>query len=173
MAIIKLGLGTGVSGTLPDGNAPSGSVLQVKSTFNDNTQTTTSTSFVDVTGMSQTITPTSTSNKILIHLSFCSGCQPSSQPYFRLMRGSTHIAVTDYLATDVTFTVPNPQSPDTDRGYAEMGFQFLDSPATTSATTYKLTMATSNGSYTAYFGRRDLDDNRTHGNTLTLMEIAG
>jgi len=61
MALILSG-DTGV----PASGMPTGSVIQVQSTTKTNTFSTTSTSFTDVTGLSVSITPISTSSKILV-----------------------------------------------------------------------------------------------------------
>ena len=47
-------------------------------------------SYVDI-GLSATITPASTSNKIIIHATIWSGGQYDGYPFFRLLRGSTEI----------------------------------------------------------------------------------
>ena len=49
---------------LPSGSA--GGIIQVKSTTKTDTFTTNSTSFTDITGLSVTITPTRSDNKILV-----------------------------------------------------------------------------------------------------------
>ena len=152
---------------------PTGSVMQVESLFTANQQTTTSTSFVDVTGMSQTITPSSTSNKILVTCSFFAGSIPSANPYYRLLRGSTILGQISNNSVNMTFFGINPQSPDTDRAGDTVTLTFLDSPASTSEQTYKLQFRTSNGSYTAYFGRRDIDTQTNAGSGITLQEIKG
>ena len=51
-----------------DAGLPAGSVLQVVQTVKTDTFATTSTSFVDITGVSVAITPSSTSSKILIQV---------------------------------------------------------------------------------------------------------
>ena len=186
MALTRIGLNqsinlaSNVTGTLPTGNGGTGAtsfapgkVLQVQSLFTDNQQTTTSTSFVDVTGMSQNITPSSSSSKVLVNVCFYAAAIPSSKPFFRLMRDSTNIATISQDSITSTFAVSNPQSPDTDRDGESFGFTFLDSPSSSSSITYKLTMATGNSSYTAYFGRRDINTNTNQGASITLMEIAG
>ena len=48
-----------------------GKILQVVQTFKNDTTSTTSTSFSDLTGMSATITPSSNSNKVLVSFSLC------------------------------------------------------------------------------------------------------
>jgi hypothetical protein len=52
----------------------------------------------------------------------------------------------------------------------QLHIEFLDSPATTSPTNYKLQMRT-NSSGTLYIGDRPTEDTR-QGTTITLMEIA-
>ena len=47
-------------------------------------------SYVDI-GLSATITPASTSNKIIIHATIWSGGQNDAYPFFLLLRGSTEI----------------------------------------------------------------------------------
>jgi len=54
------------TGKLASSSMPTGSVLQVVSTTKTDTFSTTSTTFTDVTGLSVTITPTSSSNQILV-----------------------------------------------------------------------------------------------------------
>lgn len=152
---------------------PTGSVMQVESLFTANQQTTTSTSFVDVTGMSQTITPSSTSNKVLVTCSFFAAAIPNANPYYRLLRGSTILGQITNGGVDMTYNSINPQSPDTDRAGDTVVLTFLDSPASTSEQTYKLQFRTSNGSYTAYFGRRDIDTQTNAGSGITLQEIKG
>ena len=186
MALTRLGpnqslnLASNVTGTLPVANGGTGAtsfspgkVLQVQSLFTANQQTTTSTSFVDVTGMSQTITPSSTSSKVLVTCSFYAAAIPSSKPYYKLLRGSTILGQITLDGIDCTFSSVNPQSPDTDRAGDNVVLTFLDSPASTSEQTYKLQFRTGGSSYTAYFGRRDINDNTNAGAGITLMEIAG
>ncbi len=82
------------SGTLSNDRLPTGSILQVLSTTKTDTfTTTTSGTFVDITGLSVTITPRSTSSKILI----IADTQMSGNELFfiQLVRGSTAIKVGD------------------------------------------------------------------------------
>jgi hypothetical protein len=57
---------TATSGTLPKARLPAGSVLQVVSTEKVDTFSTTSGSFVDVTGLSVSITPTSATSNVFV-----------------------------------------------------------------------------------------------------------
>jgi hypothetical protein len=72
---------------------PAGTVVQVMSTTKTDVFSTASTSFVDITGMSLSITPLASSNKILVIASMCLGGTTFSINQFRLMRNSTAIAV--------------------------------------------------------------------------------
>jgi hypothetical protein len=155
-------------------NFPAGSVLQVLSTPKTDTFSTASTSFVDITGLSVAITPRAASSKILIIVGLSLGATAgsfSAQP--RLMRDSTAIFVGDAAGSrtqaammyEVAAAASIPGS-----------IVFLDSPATTSATTYKMQLRSNNGSFTVYVNRGVTDtDNSAFARTvssITVMEIA-
>ena len=131
--------------TLPDVNGTvattttAGKILQVKQAVKSDRQTIQSTSLVDITGMSVSITPSSTSSKILVDYSLV--VFANVQYYtMRLLRNS-----------DSTIFIgdTNPNATSQARGafgtyqasYVNamtVAQSFLDSPNTTSATTYKL-----------------------------------
>ena len=166
---------TGVSlvqdGVITDANLPTGSVLQVPTQALTYTQfTTTSTSFADWTGMSVTITPSSTSSRILIFV-HCNGIfsgTSGNNPLLRILRDSTVVGVpTDYAAFDAS---------NGNNGGGTVSLVLEDSPNTTSAVTYKIQYRSDNGGL-VYFnvndsGSAQLGDESTN-STLTLMEIAG
>lgn len=112
-----------------------GSVLQLV-TGTTNTQTSTGSSTYSDAGLSATITPQSTSNKILVAAQINWYNNTSNKTTFNLVRGSTQINETVNLgggANDLDGSV---------------FLTFLDSPATTSATTYKVQFkTTSNAGY--------------------------
>ena len=112
-----------------------GGVVQVKSTTKTDTFSSSSSSYTDVTGMSQSITPTSASNKVLIVVTMSIGAN-NDQYFFRLMRGATAICVGDAagIRTQATTGI---NIGDINSAYP-LSMSFLDSPATTSATTYKV-----------------------------------
>ena len=67
-----------------------GNILQVKQTVKLDAFSTTSTTAVDVTGLSVDITPTSSSNKVLVTVSIAlSSNQSNNYTYGILKRGST------------------------------------------------------------------------------------
>ena len=125
--IIGSGIGT-VTNQFADSNMASGSVLQVVQTTN--TTDTTITSAVDF--MTVTITPSSTSNKILIMGVLCSVARrnnSSSEGLYQLLRGSTTINIVDGVA-------PWNDGATNQRTVGSISFNYLDSPSTTSATSY-------------------------------------
>lgn len=154
---------------------PAGSVLQVVSTTKTNTFSTTSSSYVDITGMSASITPTSASSKILCIFTSYGGQATTGSNYAifgQFVRGSTALALGDARgsATRATFaTVYNTSN------YSQFfGGSFLDSPSTTSSTTYKVQMSVESGG-TGIIGGSINDGsagNQNVSSTLTLMEIA-
>jgi|TARA_R110000744_G_scaffold4509_3_gene16249 hypothetical protein len=159
---------TGVSkvqtGAIETGDLPAGSVLQVVSASTDTTVVMSSNTLVD-TGLTATITPKFSTSKILV-LIHQNGVHKyinyaANDVRIKLFRGSTEISM---LANSVGFTntAMNLYSATTSTSY-------LDSPSTTSATTYKTQFANpdagSSGGTCAV--------QQSAESTITLMEIAG
>ena len=118
-----------------------GKILQVVSTTKTDSFTSTSTSYTDITGLSASITPSSSSSKIyvVVHVNSAATTRYAS---FRLVRGSTNIAVgTDITGSQeaATFTAGSNTSNSYDNlVLRNQSMAILDTPSTTSATTYKL-----------------------------------
>ena len=158
---------TKLTGTVPDANAPSGSIVQVPAQAITFTQiNTTTTTFTDWPGMSVSITPSSASNRILI-IAVLNGLYTdnSHNPLMRLLRNSTVIAVGgDY-------------QPYNNAGVAGgcQNIVFIDSPSTTSSVTYKIQYKSDSGGFMILnvndSSGAQLNDESTN-STLTLMEIA-
>jgi hypothetical protein len=152
---------------------PAGAVLQVVSTNKTDTFSTSSTSFTDITSLSVSITPSSASNKILI-MAYISaqGTPAATVTQHRLVRGATAIAVGDAASSRTQASAGLYSSVSDTTQQATI--VFLDSPATTSSTTYKCQMRV-NGS-TGYVNRTSSDtDNANNArtiSTITVMEIA-
>ena len=136
-----------------------GKILQVKQTFKNDTASTSSGSFSDISGLTVSITPSSTSNKILykgsLYLAYT-----GAEGNFRLKRtigGSTteigNASVVDDDA-DGTFAIGGSSL------YVTANFEFLDSPNTTSAITYGIKWHMHSG--TMYLNRT-WDNNWFHG----------
>jgi hypothetical protein len=164
-----------LSGQVPDANAPSGSVIQVVSAVKTDTVSTQSTTFSDIVTVS--ITPTSASSKIFILASTNIGISDAGlRAMTRLARDSTAIFIGDASGSRErvswqggVYSVNSSHS---------INHTFLDSPATTSAITYKLQFRSelTSGSYTVWANRTNTDtDTSTYGRgatSITLMEIA-
>jgi len=152
---------------------PTGSVLQVVQTVKTDTFSTTSGSLTDITGMSVSITPTSATSKILVQY-FIGEIGPGNDEALgiALLRGSTVIGAGATAGSRTLTSTAAVYA--NDRG-APQAFCFLDSPATTSSTTYKLQIYV-NGGNTVHVNRSSTDtDSTTYArtaSTITAMEIA-
>jgi len=158
-----------VSGTILTTTSPkAGNVIQVVSTTKTDTFSTTSTSFTDITGLSVTITPSSSANKILIIVNFAmSSSSTGGLNTFNLVRGATNIS---QPATTPSFAGTMCAYIDQADSVVPVSISFLDSPAVTSSTTYKVQMKVNTG--TQYINRRSSADS-AFTSTITVMEIAG
>ena len=142
---------------VPASGMPTGSVIQTVSGTSATTYTTASTSFT-ATGLTATITPQFSNSKVFI---LVNGVALSSSTAYQsiqtIYRNSTN------LGSSTGFTFVN-LTQDT-----ATSMSFLDSPATTSATTYTVYFRSNGG--TAYFGDTIGGVNQTC--VITLMEIRG
>lgn len=166
-----------LTGSLPDANAPSGSVLQVVSATKSDTASFTSSTFADVTGLSVSITPISSSSKILVFSTVNVAWQQAvTKAGYRIMRDSTPIGVGDSAGSRPR--VSGAAYIDTPNYTPEgLSMNHLDSPATTSAVTYKIQMCSIDNSGTVYINRAFGDPDQTivprTASSITVMEIAG
>jgi len=139
-------------------------ILQVASVFKDDGFTTTSTSFADITDLSLTITPQETSNKVLIVASLAVGTDAGNFVEVVLDRNGTDIANNSDGRTAV-FRVHDTVILD------YITIVYLDSPASTSAQTYKVQMAVNTG--TGYLNRpASTSSARTATSSFTIMEVS-
>ena len=167
-------LATQVSGTLPDANAPSGSVLQVVSVTKTDVFSSTSSTPVAVTGLAATITPISTASKIFIMVSFnVGGDTPTANCDYYLYKNGSVIsnAIGDASGSEQRSAAH--YDPRVDRMNHPYMISHLDSPASTSALTYQLYQR-SQPNYNFYINRGSYQDGNTGRtiSTITLMEIA-
>jgi hypothetical protein len=156
--------------------AAAGKLLQVVSTTKTDTFSSSTTDvFTDITGLSVSITPTSSSSKILVIASVQGINANGLGAMLRFVRNSTAIGIGDASGSRSRVSGGN-------LNYASQGgsfvggttFQFLDSPATTSSTTYKVQFYLSGG--TLIINRTADNDNAEYSaltqSTITVMEIA-
>jgi len=153
--------------------AGGGKVLQVVSTTKTDTFTSTSTTNVDITGLSATITPSSATSTILVMLDLTgSGVPAASYMTYQLVRNSTAIAIGD--ASSSRTRASNSIYGAVTGVLGSASNTFLDSPSTTSATTYKVQGRT-NTTGTIYINRAatdtDADSFVRTVSSITLMEI--
>lgn len=135
-----------------------GHVLQIKSDTSTTQTNTTSTTYAD-TQLGVSITPTSSSSKILVMM-YCSvraDQLSGAGGHVRVMRDSTEIGEQKYMGWNNT----------THYGQDTAHMEILDSPATTSAIFYKVQVKTQTSGETINFGH----DNGLQG--ITVMEIGG
>ncbi len=160
-----------VSGTVLTTTSPkAGNVIQVVQATTSTQVSVTTGGYTDTT-LTATITPSSSSSKILVLVSQAFNTSVSSGSQYggiRLLRGATVILYpAEYSGAPVDFGVGTYGNAVYNRG----SINYLDSPATTSATTYKTQgrpyITTSSG--TMVF-QPSADQNPT--STIILMEIA-
>ena len=155
------------------GNAGIGS--NVVQTVKTDTFTTTSSTFVDVTGLTATITPTTASSKILVVAQITASA--SGVVFLKIAGGNSAAYVGDAAGSRIR-TVAFLQSTG-DRVDASAYAQtivYLDSPSTTSPTTYSAQVALNSGGTLAVVNRSQFDtDNTTYGrgaSSITVIEVA-
>jgi len=172
MAIVSNGTTIIDNGSLASGIG--GKILQVVQTAKTDTFTTTSTSYVDVTGLSASITPSSTSSKILILVDF-TNCITGQQAFLKVIRNSTDIYIGD---ASLNRSRAKQSFNRTDDNVTQSdSINFLDSPSSTSSTTYKVQVKCENTNSTLCVNRSHDDSDsssRVRGtSSITLMEVAG
>ena len=155
-------------------NFPAGSVLQVVQTVKTDTFSVSGGLTNDITGLSVSITPKSSTNKIFVQVVCYAQNSGESGSFLTLVRGSTAICIGD--AAGSRSRTSSGASYDT-TGYkaTSLVVNFLDSPATTSSTTYKCQIA-ANASTTTYVNRTAQDSDVAqigrYVSSITVMEIA-
>jgi hypothetical protein len=147
-------------------------ILQVVSTIKTDLFSTSSTSFVDITGLSVSITPASASSKILIIANVNGSVNTADvRTAVRLLRGSTPIAIGDAAGSRA-------------RGFGALGntiyslsnasVTFLDTPSSAVALTYKIQLLVQTG-YSAVVNStsNDVDAASTPRtvSSITVMEV--
>jgi hypothetical protein len=177
----RLAVGTNGHALVADSGATAGvkwagvgKILQVVNTVKTNTFTTTSTSYVDVTDFSASITCSSTSSKVLVFVAVPNlGMSDSNILSLNLLRGATTLTSnTDGGIADTTdaWVVTGGGGMSNDNRKVGSGIiAYLDTPSSTSALTYKCQMRVSGG--TGYFNRWANNTDVASVATIILMEV--
>jgi len=158
------------------GSLPAGSVLQVVQDTKTDYQSASSNggSWTDISGLTVSITPSSTSSKIFVFATV--QMHSNGNMFLRLVRGSTVIGVGDQVGSREQAGAGDGYHTD-DNHNQNYNLQHLDSPSTTSATTYKvqflLEAANKTGVINGAVTNQDTPSRPYYQSTLTLMEIAG
>lgn len=138
-------------------NAPSGKILQVVHATSTTMTASTTSTFADTT-LSATITPTSASSRILVLVNqqcYKGAGNANNAISIRIVRGSTTLTTAqENLRTGTALDLQT-----------MLSFQFLDSPSTTSATTYKTQFAN------ALNANQVIVQLNTNPSFITLMEV--
>jgi hypothetical protein len=155
--------GVAVTG-LAKASLPTGSVLQVVNATYATLVSSSSATYAD-TGLSATITPTSATSKILVFVSQTGLYKNANNTFMglRLVRASTPIVVFESQAVYTDSTAKNEGA---------SSITYLDSPATTSAVTYKTQFSNIMALGAVFVQVGNSSPNIAESSTITLMEIA-
>jgi hypothetical protein len=178
MALIKLNNQSLTAVT--SAGLPSGTVLQVFQSVNDTVEVFSATeTWHDITDMSVTITPTSTSSKIMVEYTIHNSTSGGTIAH-QLVRNSTAIGLGSASGSRLRATSRTAgDGVDANHLNTPTTMKYLDSPASTSAQTYKLQLRiqTAEGSITTNTSHNQPNNAFTYGSrvisTITVMEIAG
>jgi hypothetical protein len=139
----------------------SGTILQVVSGSDSTQRVSTSTSFITNSNtISATITPASTSSKIMILVSGSTfHASGSAEAFYTIFRDATNLG-------DATYGIIISRN-DSSNGGGSLGMSIVDSPNTTSAITYQVYGRSNIGGHNFYFNHQGAKS------TITLLEISG
>ena len=137
-----------------------GKIGQVVSVTHTADQTSTSTSFADVTNLNASITPSATTSKILILTDiefYVAGSSQGINGYLKVVRGSTDLIQRRSQSYSQDGTGVEYEN--------QVSFAYLDSPSTTSSTTYKIQFRLGAGSSVS------INHSSDKTGSLTLLEV--
>ena len=158
---------------VPVDGAPSGGgggIVQVKCTTKQDMFTTSSTSFVDVTGLNVSITPKFSTSKMLVTVHVFANCEDAS--ILRLMFDSTAVGngtASDQDANHQGFAMVRQDDGNLGSGY---GIQLLHTPGDTSSHTYKIQGRATSSSYALGINRRIDNQNYSLSSSISVMEVS-
>ena len=179
------GLGSGVvntatlaSGAITSSILPSGSVLQVKQSIRNEVATKTGSGFSAIPGLSVSITPSSASNKILVHVELGTVETTGNQygHFIRLYKGGSHLTGASAInvgSRNAVFAGGRTTNNNHSQGYSG---SYLDTAGGTSAITYAVYWNAEGGYGTLYLNSEQNNPNGgayLHNiSSITVTEIA-
>lgn len=159
-----------------------GHVIQVVSISTDHQQSFNTTSYTTFSNFSPTITPKFSNSKILVNVCLHFGENQDAFPLFKVFRtpsggSAAQIAQGANNQERVSFAQVGTENSGRDQYRISLiNWQYLDSPATTTALTYRVDCSPFRSSArTVYFNRHEEMGNNDRGSTVstfTLTEIA-
>tara|TARA_R100000329_G_scaffold128067_1_gene106823 strand:+ start:138 stop:782 length:645 start_codon:yes stop_codon:yes gene_type:complete len=163
---------TKLSGNLPALNGSSltnlsnvGKILQVVTdTRTSSLSLTSDNTYNTISGLSQSITPAATSSKVLVLVTLTIHTSTSMKIAIRLRRGSTTIGSSSVGGSSLVGIVGSGHNGT--RG-VPINFHFLDSPNTTSSTSYTLSEIHNTGTFVL----NDAGSNYEGSSMITLIEV--
>lgn len=158
-------------------NRTAGTVLQVVQTIlTSATSVNTSGGFAQITGLATSITPSSASSRILVMMTISGGALNGFRSGVKLVRDSTDIFIGDAAGSRLRTTVFQKNTDSSNQASYNPSFIGMDSPATTSAVTYRVFASVENvGTFFVNQTAGDSDSTSHYraASSLVLMEIAG
>lgn len=157
---------------IQSGSLDSGKVLQIQHAVSTAASSITGTSYADIPSMTATITPTSTSSKILVQVSFGLLCSTGTGTgcLMKLLRDSTEIGQGVSADSHNVFMQNFNHS---NIVFEQANHMFVDSPSSTSAIVYKMQWSVTGTGETWYMNRRGSDNYARTSSTFLLTEISG
>jgi hypothetical protein len=147
-----------------------GKVLQVVQANKSDIFSTTGRTFADVTNLSLSITPSSTSSKILVMFTGMLSCGTNAATRVNLLRDSTILG--EGATGSEKASIGGGAYDATNGDTYTSALNWLDSPSSTSSLTYKVQLATDNTlSVAVYINRSAQDANYTGSSSITALEI--
>jgi hypothetical protein len=125
--------------------------------------------YTDVTGLSASITPQETTSKIICMGQISTSTDSGEQVFGQLVRGATAIGNSTSGSSINSITTSGVSDPS---GMITTPIFFVDSPSTTSATTYKIQIRTGGSIAVGCINRRKTDSALGASSSLILMEVS-
>jgi hypothetical protein len=146
-------------------------VTNIQSTTVNTAQSTTAIVPTDISGLSVSITPTFSTSKVLVTCYLQVGDSAADDIPFLVVRDSTNIGVGSGGTSNVSFYVRGDSESTASLAIWSTSWQYLDSPATTSATTYKVQWRVRTAGQTAYLNRFGAGTSFVTASTITVQEV--